>query len=173
MSDDQGKYSRRVFNEVKDSGAREEFDTGSRRDTQEGKPRYSLVPTSPMFRLAMHYTNGAKKYGDHNWTLGQPAGRFLDSLERHVIAFKEGKTDEDHLAAIAWNAFALMHFEDRGWKAPDGTNLMDLVRDGVTAEQLIAMRNETHPMGTPIAKSDSNVGRNCTCDENSACSDCT
>ncbi|KKK94181.1 hypothetical protein LCGC14_2685460, partial [marine sediment metagenome] len=40
------------FQRVKDSGKRQEFETGSVRDTQEGKGRYDLV--SPIFvrRLA-------------------------------------------------------------------------------------------------------------------------
>lgn len=131
------------FDSVQDSGERQEFDTGSRRDTQEGKPRYELVPVSPQERLAMHYTNGAKKYGDHNWKLGQPASRFLSSLERHVKEFSKGDGIEDHLAAIAWNAFALMYFEEREWKAPDGTDLYDLhfVRDTATPEQMVAARD--------------------------------
>ena len=136
-----------VFTNVQDSGKREEFETGSRRDTQEGKPRYELVPIAPQERLAMHYTNGAKKYGDHNWKLGQPASRFFSSLERHTKAFAKGDTSEDHLAAIAWNAFALMHFEGHDWIAPDGTNLNDLapIRDQASAEELMASRDKTHP----------------------------
>lgn len=101
-----------VFTEVKDSGARDEFDTGARRDSQDDKPRFGLIPSGPLFRLAMHYTNGAKKYGENNWTKGIPASRSWESLERHVQDFKAGKTDEDHLAAIAWNAFAIMWYMD-------------------------------------------------------------
>jgi hypothetical protein len=51
---------------------------------------------------------GAAKYDDWNWTKGIPTSRSLDSLERHVIAVKEGKTDEDHLAAIVANAMFIM-----------------------------------------------------------------
>lgn len=102
-----------VFTEVKDSGKRQEFDTGARRDTQDGKPRYGLIPAYPLFRLAMHYTNGANKYGENNWTKGIPMSRTWESLERHVQDYKDGKTDEDHLAAIAWNAFALMWYAER------------------------------------------------------------
>lgn len=115
-----------VFTEVKDSGTRQEFSTGSRRDSQDGKARFSLVPSGPLTRLAMHYTNGARKYGDGNWMLGQPASQFIDSMGRHFEAVKLGKLDEDHLAAVAWNAFALMYFQDRDWKAPDGTDLNDM-----------------------------------------------
>ncbi len=54
------------FNAVKDSGERQEFDTGARRDTQDGKVLYGLIPPYPLKRLAQHYTNGAVKYGDIN-----------------------------------------------------------------------------------------------------------
>lgn len=99
--------------EIKDSGERQEFGTGAVRDSQDGKPRYGLVPIEPYYRLAMHYTNGAKKYDDNNWKKGIPMSRTWESLERHVQAFKEGLKDEDHLAAIAWNAFALMWYEEK------------------------------------------------------------
>ena len=97
---------------TKDSGKREEFSTGSRRDTQDGKPRYSLIPPKGLYRLAMLYVRGAEKYDDHNWVKGQPTSRILDSLMRHVEAYRLGEKTEDHLAAIAWNAMALMQFEN-------------------------------------------------------------
>lgn len=115
-----------AFTEVKDSGARESWETGARRDTQDGKPRYDLIPLHPLNRLAMHYTNGAVKYGEHNWTKGLPISRFYASLFRHLIAFAEGDETEDHLAAVAWNAFAIMHFQNKGYRAPDGTDLNDM-----------------------------------------------
>jgi hypothetical protein len=101
------------FDSVKDSGARQEFATGARRDTQDDKPRYGLVPVEPLRRLAWHYTNGAKKYGENNWTKGIASSRSWESLERHVHDYKAGKTDEDHLAAVVWNAFAIMWNEER------------------------------------------------------------
>ena len=96
---------------TKDGGAKEQFATGSQRDTQQGKPRYSLIPPYPLKRLADLYVRGAEKYDDHNWAKGQPTSRILDSLMRHVEAYRMGETTEDHLSAIAWNAFALMQFE--------------------------------------------------------------
>lgn len=115
-----------TFDEVKDSGKRQEFATGARRDTQENKPRYDLIPLHPLYRLAMHYTNGAVKYGEHNWTKGMELSRFYASLFRHMTAWAEGDRSEDHLGAVAWNAFALMHFESKNNKAPDGTDLDDM-----------------------------------------------
>ena len=94
--------------EVKDSGKREEFAGGSVRDTQDGKPRYELIPAGPLKRLAIHYANGAKKYGDFNWQKGQDIRRTLASMLRHSQCVLAGDENEDHLAAVAWNAFAIM-----------------------------------------------------------------
>jgi hypothetical protein len=96
------------FKEVKDSGKRQEFETGSKRDTQEGKGRFDLIPSIPMRRLAKHYQNGSAKYGDRNWEKGQPLSRYLDSCERHFMAVKDGLEDEDHQAAVIWNMIAFM-----------------------------------------------------------------
>lgn len=93
--------------------AKEQFPTGSQRDTQTDKPRYDLIPVEPLRRLAAHYALGGKKYGDNNWRLGQPNSRVYASLLRHVYAWAEGDESEDHLAAVAWNAFALMYNEGR------------------------------------------------------------
>jgi hypothetical protein len=64
-------------------------------------------------RLAQHYANGAKKYAEHNWAKGIPYSHCMDSLMRHVIAYMKCDKTEDHLAAIAWNAFTIMDFEER------------------------------------------------------------
>jgi hypothetical protein len=101
------------FDEVKDSGQRQEFETGSKRDTRDGKGRYDLIPAYALSRLARHYENGAKKYGDRNWEKGQPLARYLDSMIRHAYKFLGGSRDEDHLAAVAWNALAYIETEER------------------------------------------------------------
>jgi hypothetical protein len=101
------------FKMVKDSGKRQEFATGSRRDTNRGKGRFDLIPAYAIKRLAQHYENGADKYGDRNWELGQPLGRYLDSAIRHAFAFLGGSREEDHLAAVAWNALAYIETENR------------------------------------------------------------
>lgn len=99
--------------QVKDSGEREEFDTGARRDTRERKGRYDLL--SPVFlkRLALLYENGAEKYGDHNWEKGMPLSRYLDSAMRHLVCWMDGDRSEDHLVQSAWNAAAYVHTEQR------------------------------------------------------------
>ena len=102
------------FNGVADSGVREEFSTGSVRDTREGKGRYDLLSPFALRRLAKHTENGAKKYGDRNWEKGQPFSRFFDSGMRHLQKYLMGLRDEDHLAAALWNFMCLAHFEELG-----------------------------------------------------------
>lgn len=98
---------------IKDSGERQEFETGAVRDTQTGKGRFDLLPPKAIRRLAQHYEGGAKKYGDRNWEKGMPLSRFLDSLIRHAFEILEGLHDEDHIIAVAWNALGFAETEER------------------------------------------------------------
>lgn len=97
---------------MNDSGKRQTFSTGAVRDTAEDKPRLGLV--SPFFlrRLGAWLTLGAVKYAPWNWAKGMPYSRVVDSLERHLQAFKAGEEDEDHLAAVAANAMFLIHYQE-------------------------------------------------------------
>ena len=92
---------------IKDSGKREEFSTGSVRDTREGKGRFDLLPVRAIMALARHFEQGAKKYGDDNWKKGQPLRRFFDSAMRHAFEFRLGMDDEPHLVAAIWNLCCL------------------------------------------------------------------
>jgi hypothetical protein len=96
---------------TKDSGQREEFDTGAVRDVQEGKGRYDLISFYALHRLAGLYERGAVKYSERNWEKGVKASRCLSSALRHIAQYMMGMKDEDHLAGAAWNIFAVMHFE--------------------------------------------------------------
>lgn len=91
---------------VKDSGEREEWETGSKRDTRMGKGRFDLIPTGPLRELAVVYEQGAVKYGDSNWKKGQPLQRYIDSAMRHINALVAGETTENHAMQAAWNMFA-------------------------------------------------------------------
>jgi len=90
------------------SDTQENFSTGSRRDTQEGKGMYNLIPPLSLHLLARLYQKGAIHYGDNNWLKGQPMGRTISSLRRHLNEILLGKTDEDHMASLVWNAIALL-----------------------------------------------------------------
>jgi len=98
---------------LKDSGEREVFSTGSRRDTRAGKGRYDLMSPSALRRLALVYERGAEKYGDRNWEKGQSMSRCMDSALRHLLQRLDGHLDEDHLAQAAWNILACIHFEEK------------------------------------------------------------
>lgn len=102
-----------AFEKVSDSGERQEFQTGSVRDTRKGKGRFDLLPCYALTRLAQHYENGTVKYGDRNWEKGQNLSRYLDSAIRHLIKYLGGSREEDHLAAVAWNALAYIETEYR------------------------------------------------------------
>jgi hypothetical protein len=95
-----------------DSGKRREFGTGSVRDTDDGKGNPSLMSVFALRRYAQLLQRGAKKYSSRNWEKGQPDTSYMDSLMRHVFAYMEGRREEDHLAAIIWNAAGLIHNEE-------------------------------------------------------------
>jgi hypothetical protein len=93
---------------LSDSGERSEFATGAVRDASIGKGLPSCLPTDSLRALSCHFERGAQKYGRDNWTQGIPYSRYIDALNRHLWAFQEGKVDEPHLVAVAWNAICLL-----------------------------------------------------------------
>jgi len=134
------------FEAVKDSGKRQEFVTGSRRDTREGKGRFDLIPTLMLRRLARHYENGAVKYGDSNWKKGQPLSRYLDSCFRHLMAVMENQHDEDHMAAVIWNMTAYMWTYDaieQGWLPQELDDLWFVPKNPV--EKFVPQCTSTQP----------------------------
>ena len=98
---------------VKDSGARAQFGCGMVRDTEEGKPDYTLVADGPMLeRWAVHLTKGAKKYDRRNWMKAADGTdeeiravmeRFQRSSFRHYLQWLRGDRDEDHGAGVFFN----------------------------------------------------------------------
>ena len=67
---------------IQDSGNRREFETGAVRDMQEGKGRCDLLPAAAILRLARHFENGCKKYGDRNW---EKAYRYIALLTAQSV----------------------------------------------------------------------------------------
>jgi hypothetical protein len=101
---------------TKDSGKRLDYPSGMRRDTQEGKPRYSLVDRGMLKRWAALMTRGAEKYGAHNWQLAnskEEMERFQDSALRHMIQWLDGERDEDHGAAVFFNIAAAEYVREK------------------------------------------------------------
>lgn len=97
---------------TKDSGQREDFESGAVRDLREGKGRYDLISFLALHRIAGVYERGANKYDDRNWEKGMPIGRVLDSALRHIGQYLVGEADEDHLGQAAWNLVAALHFDE-------------------------------------------------------------
>lgn len=124
-----------------DSGKRQEFETGARRDIQEDKVRYDLLPLLALKRWATHMANGAKKYGERNWEKGIPISRYYASAFRHLMQWAEGCTKEDHLSAVLFNIggiIATKQWVDEGklpkslddYKfGPDSPSLNDVLND--------------------------------------------
>lgn len=82
------------------------------REPSIGKGRYDLISPFALDRLAKWYELGAQKYADRNWEKGMPFSRYIDSAKRHLNKYVMGMEDEDHLAAAAWNIFAILHHQE-------------------------------------------------------------
>ena len=112
---------------TKDSGQRQDYPSGMRRDLQDGKARFDLifpdgVPYSDQLltRFAELLERGAAKYGENNWQLAnseEELKRFRASGLRHMIQWACGETDEDHATAVIFN---LMAYENTKRKLSDG-----------------------------------------------------
>lgn len=101
---------------TKDSGVREEYKSGMRRDTQDGKPDFYLclpkgIPYEEQMltRFASLLTRGAVKYNKRNWELAnseEELERFRSSAFRHMMQWLCGNKDEDHASAVLFNITA-------------------------------------------------------------------
>ena len=56
-----------------------------------------------MLEVAIHFEDGAKKYGENNWQKGIPVWCYIDSAVRHYLKFLRGDNDEPHDRAVVWN----------------------------------------------------------------------
>lgn len=87
------------------------FPTGATRSTDTEGDRYDLITPFGLQRLARRYGDGAKTHGERNWEQGVPASTTVNHMVRHLFLWLWGDRSDDHLAAVAWGAFALMHYE--------------------------------------------------------------
>lgn len=82
---------------------------------------------STMFlEVAIHFEEGAKKYGDNNWQKGIPTHCYIDSAVRHYLKFIRGDKDEPHHRAFVWNILCCI------WTCQHKPELNDYKKDGVT-----------------------------------------
>lgn len=56
-----------------------------------------------LLEVAVHFEEGAKKYGDNNWRKGIPVRCYIDSAVRHYLKYLRGDKDERHDRAFCWN----------------------------------------------------------------------
>ena len=77
-----------------------------------------------LLKTSIHYENGAMKYGENNWKLGQPMHVLLDSGIRHTLKGISGNDDEPHIRAAAWNYLCAI------WTMDNLPELMDLPKSG-------------------------------------------
>ncbi len=101
---------------VKDSGVRIDYPSGMRRDTQEGKPDYTLIHIPFLTRIAHHLGKGLIKYGRDNWKCAnseEELVRFRGSALRHMMQWLDGESDEDHMAAVCFNLMAAEYVKEK------------------------------------------------------------
>jgi hypothetical protein len=98
---------------IKDSGNRRKFPTGSQRDMAAGKGRLDLLWWHSILEVAKHFENGAIKYNENNWRLGQNLSIYFDSATRHLAKYACGETDEPHDLAAFWNIGCLIETKHR------------------------------------------------------------
>lgn len=104
-------------NEAEGVGYRE-FETGSRRDSDAGKPLVNHLSPYLRLRVGYHMRLGANKYGKANWRKGQPTEVALESLHRHLAKWEFNhengiEQDECHLSACIFNIMLIMQNEQK------------------------------------------------------------
>ena len=98
-----------------------EFTTGAIRDLDDTKEDYvETISWTAFKRYAQYMTGKKKKYGAGNFKKGIPIDSYEQSLLRHVQKYIENKyedgqieKEEDHLSAMIFNIFGIMHEEAR------------------------------------------------------------
>jgi len=95
------------------SGQNQSFGEGRAvRDADATKPRPDLISPFAEERQGTWLRMGAERYAERNWEKGMTFSRCIASLKRHTMKYQQGMRDEDHLAAIMFNAMALIHYEE-------------------------------------------------------------
>lgn len=97
------------------------FKTGAVRDGLEGKESYvETISWSAFKRYAQYMTGKKSKYGSGNFKKGLPIEYYEESMVRHLQKYLENKYEggrveklDDHLSAMIFNIFGIMHEEDR------------------------------------------------------------
>ena len=113
---DNKSISYKLVEQCKPKDMEQENKTEARKnDRLDDKLRWELLPLEDVEDIVRVYTAGAKKYGPDKWqNLPDGIRRYKAALLRHLVEFDKGnEIDEEtgcrHLAAVAWNAIAMLH----------------------------------------------------------------
>lgn len=63
----------------------------------------NLDRETAMLEVAIHFEEGATKYGERNWEAGIDIHCYIDSAVRHYLKWRRGDIDERHDRAVLWN----------------------------------------------------------------------
>ena len=83
------------------------------------KSRYTML-----LEVAIHFEEGAKKYGENNWQKGIPVRCYIDSAVRHYLKYLRGDKDEPHDRAFCWNLMCAI------WTCEHKPELNDYAKNG-------------------------------------------
>jgi len=89
-----------------------------------GKPEISMVPSSVITGIAKVLGFGATKYDRNNWKKGMKYTSVYDSIQRHLMKWKDGESldnesDLSHLYHAACNIAFLIEYEEKGLGTDD------------------------------------------------------
>lgn len=98
-----------------------EFSTGAIRDNDDSKEDYiETISWTAFKRYAKYMTGKKKRYGAGNFKKGITDMSYQQSMTRHIQKYlsnlyENGDTEveEDHLSAILFNTFGLIHNEEQ------------------------------------------------------------
>ena len=126
-------------NGIKDSGTRQEFQTGAVRDGQKNKGRFDLIPFWPTLAYAAIMEAGAEKYAANNWRKGMPISRYINSAQRHLEKYKCGMRDEPHLWQALWNVACAIHTQIQIYLGFYPQEFNDLYSDFISPDQPVEL----------------------------------
>ena len=89
----------------------EQFETGARRGSEEGKGRFDQLPAEAIMWLARVCEWGVTLHGNENAELGIPVRRFISAALRHGFQARMG------LAADIWDGDPVWHLFQMAWNA--------------------------------------------------------
>lgn len=98
-------------------------------DILDHKQRWDLLPLPLIEEVVKVYTFGAEKYEENSWqNLPDGYRRYKAALLRHLVASDKGEVNDpesglNHLAHVAWNAIAMLHFKMKELNEKEGGRL--------------------------------------------------